>query len=92
MTGVGYKLEGSNYDHQNVLARGDHDADEDEDLDGNTGGKPAGDYAKEEGRGVIANNIEGLLRGIAELDESAAMVISAACYQLDSHVPGAPAS
>ena len=60
MTDAEYRLEGSNYDDQNILPRNDRNADEDKDWNENTGGRPVGDDAKEEGRGGIANNIGGL--------------------------------
>lgn len=88
MMDIEYKHEGSDHDDQIDLAHDDRDAGEDEDGNENTGGRPAGDGAGEEDGGGMANDIGGLPRGFAGLDESAAMAIFADYRQLGSYMSG----
>jgi E3 ubiquitin-protein ligase TRIP12 len=88
MMDVEYKHEGSDHDDQIDLAHDDRDAGEDEDGNENTGGRPSGDGAGEEDGGGIVNDIGGLPRGFAGLDESAAMAIFADYRQLGSYMSG----
>lgn len=88
MMDVEYKHEGSDHDDQIDLAHDDHDAGEDEDGIENTGGRPAGDGTGEEDGGGMPNDIGGLPRGFAGLDESAAMAIFADYRQLGSYMSG----
>jgi E3 ubiquitin-protein ligase TRIP12 len=85
MMDIEYKHEGSDHDDQIDLAHDDRDAGEDE--DGNES-RPAGDGAGEEDGSGIANDIGGLPRGFAGLDESAAMAIFADYRQLGSYMSG----
>ena len=75
MMDVEYKHGGS--DHHDRIDLAHEDRDEDEDGNENIGGRPTGDVASEEDVGGIANDIGGLPRGFAGLDESAAMAIFA---------------
>ncbi len=88
MMDIEYKHEGSDHDDQIDLAHDDRDAGEDEDGNENTGGRPAGDGTGEEDGGGIPNDIGGLPRGFAGLDESAAMAIFADYRQLGSYMSG----
>lgn len=88
MMDVEYKHEGSDHDDQIDLAHDDHDAGEDEDGNENISGRPPGDGTGDEDGGGIANDIGGLPRGFAGLDESAAMAIFADYRQLGSYMSG----
>ena len=88
MMDVEYKHEGSDHDDQIDLAHDDRDAGEDDDANENTGGGNAGDGTGDEDGGGMANDLGGLPRGFAGLDESAAMAIFADYRQIGSYMSG----